>query len=326
MKKLVVAMMTAMTIFPGGAMAADKSDDGAGSEASIHEPREVRELQSTIEELKAQLEEQERGQLELLQEIERLQSRQQVIDEVESHAHGYPTTDRFLVEPSPSEDVSYTQDAMNAQGDSTMVFTYSPSQLYKIYCKLNYLTDLQLKKGEQVTYVGGGDTAKWMLDSATVDGTPHIYLKPVARGACTNLIINTTHHSYQVLCSEGDWYNPMITWSYGTEDLMESLGKQRQDEVMHSGTVANTEGLHFDYSISGDASWKPAHVFDDGQRTFLKLDRRPEKLPILFVKEKGRKEGILVNYHVRNNTFIVDRTFERAELRLNDETVKIRKK
>ncbi len=326
MKKLVVAMLSAMTILSGSAMAAENGAETSDAEVSIHETREERELQATIEDLKAQLEEQERGQLELLQEIERLQSRQEVIEDVEGHAHGYPMTDRFLVEPAPNEAVSYTQDAMNAQGDSTMVFTYSPSQLYKIYCKLNYLTDLQLKTGEQVTYVGGGDTAKWMLDTATVDGTPHIYLKPVARGACTNLIINTTHHSYQVLCSEGDWYNPMITWSYGTEDIMESLGRQRQDEAMQSGTVANMEALRFDYSISGDASWKPAHVFDDGQRTFLKMNSSPEKLPILFVKEKGKKEGVLVNYHVRNNTFIVDRTFERAELRVNDEIVKIRKK
>ena len=39
-----------------------------------------------------------------------------------------------------------------------------------------------------------------LVDASTVEGTPHIYLKPIAKGAKTNIIINTTHHTYHVEC------------------------------------------------------------------------------------------------------------------------------
>jgi type IV secretion system protein VirB9 len=89
------------------------------------------------------------------------------------------TTAAYLVNPGPNKNVSYTQDAINSQGNSTMVFSYAPNQLYKIYCRAGYLTDLTLKKGEKISFVGGGDTSAWAVNSAEVDNEPHLYIKPV---------------------------------------------------------------------------------------------------------------------------------------------------
>ena len=326
-KALVVGMLSVLAM-PAAALAQEAENaetavevtDTAKDESESHK---VRELKKRVQELEGQLEEQAREHLELMEEVDSLSARQRAIEEGDSISHGYPATDNFLVEPGDGGDVSYTQDAINAQGDSTMVFSYSPSQLYKIYCKLNYLTDIQLKEGEQITFVGGGDTGKWMMDSATVEGTPHIYLKPIARGARTNIIINTTHHTYQVLCNEGDWYNPIIKWSYGSENIMESLAKQAAYDRTVKAVVESPAELTFDYAIRGSADWKPEHVFDDGRKTFIKFGRVPKKLPVLFVREKGHKEAMLVNYHVRQDTFIVERIFGTAELRLEGDTVKI---
>ena len=44
-----------------------------------------------------------------------------------------------------------------------MVFSYGPEQVYKIYCKIGYLTDIKFKDNEKITYVGGGDTAQWLF-------------------------------------------------------------------------------------------------------------------------------------------------------------------
>ena len=52
-------------------------------------------------------------------------------------------TNRALVNPGPQGNLSYTQDAKNSQGNSTMVFAYAPNQLYKIYCRTNYITDIE---------------------------------------------------------------------------------------------------------------------------------------------------------------------------------------
>lgn len=333
-KNIAVFSMLGVLVLPISASAQTVTDDTSirqeqtesTNKQNTNESHKERKLREQVQKLEAELEEKAREHLELLAEVDELSSRQKAIERGDSLSHGYPATSNYLVEPGYNENVGYTQDAINAQGDSTMVFSYSPSQLYKIYCKLNYLTDIVLKEGEQITYVGGGDTGKWMLDASTVEGTPHIYLKPIAKGAKTNIIINTTHHTYQVLCSEGDWYNPIIKWSYGSENIMKSIASQKALDRTVSGVVQSPENLSFDYRIRGDASWKPEHVFDDGRKTYIRFSNSFKKLPVLFVKEKGHKEAMLVNYHVKANTLVVERTFYEAELRMDGEKVRITKK
>ena len=333
-KNIAAFSMLGFLMLPIAASAQTVTDDTSirqeqttsADKQEINESHKERKLREQVQKLEAELEEKAREHLELLAEVDELSSRQKAIERGDSLSHGYPATSNYLVEPGYNENVGYTQDAINAQGDSTMVFSYSPSQLYKIYCKLNYLTDIVLKEGEQITYVGGGDTGKWMLDASTVEGTPHIYLKPIAKGAKTNIIINTTHHTYQVLCSEGDWYNPIIKWSYGSENIMKSIASQKALDRTVSGLVQSPENLSFDYRIRGEASWKPEHVFDDGRKTYIRFSKSFKKLPVLFVKEKGHKEAMLVNYHVKANTLVVERTFYEAELRMDGEKVRITKK
>ena len=332
-KNIAAFSMLGFLMLPIAASAQTVTDDtsisqeqtASADKQKINESHKERKLREQVQKLEAELEEKAREHLELLAEVDELSSRQKAIERGDSLSHGYPATSNYLVEPGYNENVGYTQDAINAQGDSTMVFSYSPSQLYKIYCKLNYLTDIVLKEGEQITYVGGGDTGKWMLDASTVEGTPHIYLKPIAKGAKTNIIINTTHHTYQVLCSEGDWYNPIIKWSYGSENIMKSIASQKAFDRTVSGVVQSPENLSFDYRIRGNASWKPEHVFDDGRKTFIRFSKSFKKLPVLFVKEKGHKEAMLVNYHIKANTLVVERTFSEAELRMDGEKIRITK-
>ncbi len=332
-KNVLVWGTLGVLMLPVGASAQDAANESSTSQEQakgatkqeLHESHKERQLRERVQELEAELEEKAREHLELLSEVDELSSRQKAIERGDSLSHGYPATSNYLVEPGYNENLGYTQDAINAQGDSTMVFSYSPSQLYKIYCKLNYLTDIVLKEGEQITYVGGGDTGKWMLDASTVEGTPHIYLKPIAKGAMTNIIINTTHHTYQVLCNEGDWYNPIIKWSYGSENIMKSIASQKAFDRTVSGVVQSPENLSFDYRIRGDASWKPEHVFDDGRKTYIRFSKSFKKLPVLFVKEKGHKEAMLVNYHIKANTLVVERTFSEAELRMDGEKIRITK-
>ena len=333
-KNIAAFSMLGFLMLPIAASAQTVTDDTSirqeqtesTNKQNTNESHKERKLREQVQKLEAELEEKAREHLELLAEVDELSSRQKAIERGDSLSHGYPATSNYLVEPGYNENVGYTQDAINAQGDSTMVFSYSPNQLYKIYCKLNYLTDIVLKEGEQITYVGGGDTGKWMLDASTVEGTPHIYLKPIAKGAKTNIIINTTHHTYQVLCSEGDWYNPIIKWSYGSENIMKSIASQKALDRTVSGVVQSPENLSFDYRIRGEASWKPEHVFDDGRKTYIRFSKSFKKLPVLFVKEKGHKEAMLVNYHVKANTLVVERTFYEAELRMDGEKVRITKK
>lgn len=286
----------------------------------------VSSLAVQVNALQEQMGQQVEAQNKILEQIKELKDQEVHASQAagpDGAFYGTAATKMFLVNPGPSPSVGYTQDAINAQGDSTMVFTYSPTQLYKIYCKIGYLTDLQFKKGEKITYVGGGDTSKWMIDSTESDGTPHLYIKPINTNSTTNIIVNTTKHSYQIIANASDWYNPMVSWSYSIEEKFVNQAQQKKDEKIYTDTlnISHPEDLNFQYEIKGKSKWKPIVVFTDGQKTYIQFDRMSKSLPILFIKEPNKKELSLVNYRVKDKYYIVDKVFEEAQLRLSDDDV-----
>lgn len=230
-----------------------------------------------------------------------------------------PNSNKFLVNPGPSKAVSFTQDAINSQGNSTMVFAFSPNQLYKIYCRQGYLTDIELKKGENVKFVGGGDTAAWSVIANTVGGVPHVYIKPVVSDSTTNLIITTDRHSYQLIVNTSDWYNPIVKWTYADEDQQEQLVRQQKEERLVTGTVnTSPENLDFAYEYKQkNTELAPSSIFSDGVKTFIKFAKTMNKAPIIFVKGQGN-HAQMVNYTIKDNCIIIEAVFREAELRLSD--------
>ena len=295
---------------------ADKRD----SKKKIVSKNELKKVNSRIDELNQKFKEQQEMQEKIISLLERLES-----SKVKGASDEIPAYNpAALVNPS-SRRVSYTQDGANSQDNSTVIFKYAPNQLYKIYCRVGYLTDLSLKKGETISFVGGGDTSAWAVEKATVDGVPHIYIKPVVETSTTNLIITTNKRSYQLILNTSNWYNPMVTWNYGYEE--ESAVNFRNEQNTVSGIGGNVESLNFNYKISGESGSKPVAVFDDGEKTILKFNSLPKRLPSIFVKNKGKKGISMVNYQIRNNCYVLDRVVDEIELRISDkEIIKIKHK
>ena len=191
-------------------------------------------LAMQLENLQRQLDEQEKTQKLLMETIKKLDA---ITTTKPTDGHEKYTANinapmpQKLVNPGPQGNVSYTQDAKNAQNDSTMVFSFAPDQLYKIYCRTGYLTDIELHRGEKVSFVGGGDTSAWAINSTTVDGTPHIYIKPIVKTSTTNIIITTDKRSYQLIVCTSDWYNPMVRWVYGQEEHELQVKQAAKDDA-----------------------------------------------------------------------------------------------
>ena len=332
-KKIALLMGVAGTLYsPMSAFAAENPAEDVHKE-NIEAVETVKkdtasaeEMRQKIADLEQQLAEEQESKERFSQILERLER----LEMKQASAAPYPAANQsiYLVNPGEGERVSYTQDAANSQGNSTMVFRYAPNQLYKIYCRVGYLTDLTFRKGETISFVGGGDTSAWAVNTSTVDGVPHLYVKPTVDTSTTNLIVTTDKRSYQLILTTSNWYNPMVSWTYGLEDR-EALRLQKEhDERTLVGTFSGSlESLHFGYKISGNSETKPSVVFDDGQKTVLKFDKLPTRIPALFLKEKGKKGVALANYTVRGNCYILDRVANELELRLSDtETVKIKRK
>ncbi|MGB5809549.1 MAG: TrbG/VirB9 family P-type conjugative transfer protein, partial [Polyangiales bacterium] len=96
---------------------------------------------------------------------------------------------------------------------------------------------------------------------------------------------------------------------------LEKKRESRQTVVAPLGKGTNVENLNFDYALKGDKPrWRPTHVFDDGQKTFIEMPRRlrVREAPVLILRDHHQDR--LVNYRIKGRYYVVDRLFDRAVL------------
>ncbi|MEP2726012.1 P-type conjugative transfer protein TrbG [Roseibium sp.] len=244
-----------------------------------------------------------------------------------------PTAARRSPASDPEGHVGAANDAARIQPEDAgfqnaiQRYAYSEGALFQVYAKPGQVTDIALQEGETLVGPGpvaAGDTVRWMIGD-TISGRGatarvHILVKPTRPDIATNLVINTDRRTYHVeLRASPRIYMASVSWIYPQDELIAL--RQAEAEAARAAPVADgftLERLNFSYRISGDRpNWRPLRVFDDGQRTLIEFppDIAQGKMPPFFILgEDGEAE--LANYRVSGRYIIVDRLFERAELRL----------
>jgi type IV secretion system protein TrbG len=209
--------------------------------------------------------------------------------------------------------------------NAIQVYPFSSGALYRLYSSVNQVSDVALQPGEKLVSVSTGDTVRWIVgDTTSGEGTAaqvHILVKPIASDLKTNLVITTERRTYHLeLESTETTYMSSLSWTYPDDDLIAI--KKKNDGLSTIDTVSldgaqSFDNLNFRYRIEGSASFAPSRVFDDGAKVYIQFPSSlPEgEAPPLFVQGSNGKPA-LVNYRVKGNTYIVDRLFAVAELRL----------
>ena len=205
------------------------------------------------------------------------------------------------------------------------VFAWSPGRVFEVWTAPLRVTTLTLAEGETLVSKAAGDTIRWQIGEA-VSGSGsarriHVLLKPLERGLETNLVLTTNRRVYLLDLKSGaaDAFNTAIAWD---EPEASAAGADVQ-ELKGSDPLVRPEGpLDARYRIEPlgrRARWTPTTVFNDGLRTFIAFsaDLQVDEAPVLFVLAPDG-EAQLVNYRQQGGLFVVDRLFDRAELRLAD--------
>jgi type IV secretion system protein TrbG len=216
--------------------------------------------------------------------------------------------------------------------NAIQVYPYTTGALYQLYAAPNQVTDIALEAGEKLVSVSAGDTVRWVVgDTTSGEGKAaqvHILIKPIGADLQSNLVITTDRRTYHLeMHSSEKTYMASVSWTYPASQLL-ALRKQRSEADVAATVVADTgvniEQLRFRYRIEGDAPWKPRQVFDDGAKVYIQFPSglAQSEAPPLFVVGPDAKPA-LVNYRVRGTTYIVDRLFAAAELRLGTEPQRI---
>lgn len=208
--------------------------------------------------------------------------------------------------------------------NGSIVFPFGASRV-RIICAPLRVCDIALQPGEVVTGVHLGDPVRWSVEPAQTGTGPgrtlHALVKAHAVGLDTNLVIYTDRRVYHLdLISRRKDHMPLVSFSYPEESRMawqaylEDKREEGSDVAMELGR-ASIEDVHTNYEISGDSpSWRPVAVYDNGEKTCIKMPRglRTSDAPALLLRE--RKKTRIVNYRVRDGCYVVDRLFDKAVL------------
>lgn len=212
--------------------------------------------------------------------------------------------------------------------DGSVVYTFGET-MPVVVCRPLRVCAIQLELGEKILDPPRcGDTAQWEISPSRPNNErpPHIYIKPLDSGLTTDLIIVTNRRTYVIaLKSRNDSYTPLVSFRYPENERqawVEALAeqnrieqeKQRNSRFTAGGVQFNAEDLDFNYTIKGDAKWKPLRIFNNGVKTYIKMPKimKMYEAPVLLTTNNGT-EGI-VNYRLHDDMFIVDQLFDSAIL------------
>lgn len=210
------------------------------------------------------------------------------------------------------------------------VFAWVPGRVFEVWTAPLRVTTLTLGPGESLIAKAAGDTVRWQIGEVVsgegVNRRVHVMLKPLERGLETNLVLTTNRRIYLIELRSGgaDAFNAAVAWDApDAGSLADTLAAVEAAPAVESSPLAVGQGpLDARYRIDPRGRrprWTPTSVFNDGLRTYITFDpdMQVNEAPALFVLSPDG-EPQLVNYRQIGGLFIVDRIFDRAELRLGD--------
>lgn len=230
------------------------------------------------------------------------------------------------------------QQATPVTGDTRLVtFKFDPDKSYLILTRPKSMTHVQLRPDERIVTVGAGDTANFTF--TVTANRSNLLVRPKYPDLETSLTLITTERAYPIMIRstdpEGGKWHQRVSWIVEDGLIDDSPSpvvpvmapRAAQDSLPDTITAAPSalaiDRLNFDYTLEGDAPFKPVQVFDDGKLTYLRLPDALEVLPALFAVVEG--EAQLLNYTVKNKFLVVQGTNPSMLLKLGKAEVKVRK-
>jgi type IV secretion system protein VirB9 len=253
------------------------------------------------------------------------------------------------------------EDATWVSADARLVtFEYDAERTYLVLTRPKVVTHVQLAEDETVNTLVVGDTANFSVVLSA--NRRHVLIRPKYDGLTTSVTLITNAREYPLILRStkegtGKWYQ-RVSWNtpllrldeapeYSAHGLavlpqkasLRGLGalqalqpsqtSERLDAtepiVQHSSPSrrVHLDLIRTNYLIEGHADFKPLSVFDDGDKTFIRLPDHYQNFPAVFAWNAGLTQ--LVNYSVEVHYIVVQGVHAGLMLKLGDAEVKITK-
>lgn len=209
------------------------------------------------------------------------------------------------------------------------IVDYDPLNVVRIDTFYGVSTHVQFSEDEIIKDIGSGDDAAWYL----MPRANHLFIKPKAVNADTNLTVITNKRSYQfalVLAPRqvkdaSAWRDPNLVYSLRFRYPADEAARLVQTQVAAVMTAwqgdmktrlseAKKRGENFDYWVAGSAQISPTAARDDGRFTYLTFSNNRDMPAVYQVEEDGSEA--LINTSIEDgNTIVVHRVVKQLKLR-----------
>jgi len=222
--------------------------------------------------------------------------------------------------------------ASQASGAAIVTLNYSPHKVFDIPVRVGMFTTLSLPKDEPIKQFAVSTPAAVKLN---VDASTNTAMLKLVQGMTVTGTIVTDKHVFYISISPATdtqtWYQG-VDWSFdadtfgqssfegGVYNAKASAGDTIGDMTASTGGDV-THGLYsgqpnFDYTIKGDAPFKPVAVWDNGRFTWVQFPKNLQALPALFVDGPNGLEIVNYTVHADGTQLLVNRLMPRFVLRL----------
>lgn len=154
---------------------------------------------------------------------------------------------------------------------------FQDGQVYRIRTSLTHVTSIEFGPGETIRSIIAGDTEGFLLDG--VPGGRAFAIKPVIRGAHTNITVYTNQRSYYFNVTEANsptYY--VIRFTY-------------PDEARAPAAVIARDAPNHAYGVSSREEITPREIWDDGTFTYFRFARNAP-VPAIFRWSGGNERSV----------------------------------
>ena len=226
--------------------------------------------------------------------------------------------------PPSRSGLPFSPNSMNDRGikafamplDSKLVvFPYDPNYTYPLYCRVGMFTRIKLAPDEKVKGFYLSNQVTW-IHHVTKDRNS-VLVMAMAEGTNTASLVTTKRDyeiSFTTVPEPENWYQ-RVSWHFPLSNFEEDVdslenkspledvdsfsevkttrsdrtapatGADRTPPGADDPEMVNLDKVNFNYTIEGDAPFKPSMVFDDGRSTWFKMPRNQDA-PAFFALSK----------------------------------------
>lgn len=200
--------------------------------------------------------------------------------------------------------------------------TYNPADVVQVDTVLGVATHIVLEEGEEYITHAFGDSEAY----AFARKGRHIFIKPQAELANTNLIVVTDRRSYKFRLQFRHDRNGAIyelAFRYPDTAARQSRAAAERAKV-EAGFHQGTGAYNLKYTMSGDKDIAPVNAWDNGRFTYFKFSANADLPSIYFVDAEGN-ESLMPRTTVgdSNNLIVVHKVNPKWMIRIGNRALAI---